>query len=103
MSATVVVDGRSYDIPDSFTYREMSVIKKLSGIRAGEIAAALEAGDTDLIVAITVIAMRRAGNNVSDDFLFDLPADGIQIVGEPEADANPPAKAARAAADKPDK
>ena len=93
----VIVDGKTYAIPDSFTYREMGTIKQISGVRAGHIADALEHGDTDLIVAITVVAMRRAGHDVDADYIFDLDSSAIEIrADEPEVDDSPPAVAAPA-------
>jgi hypothetical protein len=91
----VIVDGRSYTVPDSFTYREMGLIKKIAGLRGAEIGEALEAGDTDLIVAITVISMRRAGQDVDENFILDLAADAIVVKSDDaEDDDVPPAPAA---------
>lgn len=45
----------------SFTMRELQIIKRMSGVRAGELEEAFSAGDSDLILAIAVIAVRRNG------------------------------------------
>lgn len=45
----------------TFTMRELQIIKRMSGVRAGELEEAFNAGDTDLILAIAVIAVRRSG------------------------------------------
>lgn len=45
----------------SFTMRELQIIKRMSGVRAGELEEAFKAGDTDLLLAIAVIAVRRNG------------------------------------------
>lgn len=45
----------------SFTMRELQIIKRMSKVRAGELEEAFAAGDSDLILAIAVIAVRRNG------------------------------------------
>jgi hypothetical protein len=45
----------------SFTMRELQIIKRMSGVRAGELEEAFGAGDSDLILAVAVIAVRRNG------------------------------------------
>jgi hypothetical protein len=47
----------------SFTMRELQIIKRLAGVRAGELEEAFAAGDSDLILAIAVIAVRRNGKD----------------------------------------
>ena len=51
-----------YDLDlSSFTNRELHIIKQEADVRAGEIEEAFSAGDNDLLVAITLIVLRRAG------------------------------------------
>lgn len=84
-------DG-DYQIDASFfTNRELHKIKQLSGVRAGELQEALNAGDSDVIVAVAVIAMQRNGKAVNEDAIWDAPAGGIAFVGGDAAD--PPAPA----------
>lgn len=45
----------------SFTMRELQIIKRMSGVRAGELEEAFGAGDSSLILAVCVIAVRRNG------------------------------------------
>ena len=77
-----------------FTNRELHIIKKESGVRAGELGAALEAGDNDLIVALALIALQRNGKMTSSsaESLWDLPAGRIILDAsdEDEVDASPP-------------
>ena len=47
----------------SFTMREFQIIKRISGVRGGELSEAFNAGDMDLMVALAVIAVRRSGGN----------------------------------------
>lgn len=81
-------DGE-YDIDVSvLTNRDLHTIKRISGVRAGELQDAMEAADADLIVAFTVIALQRHGKPVIEDILWDAPAGKITYVGEP-AEADP--------------
>lgn len=84
-------DGE-YDLDVSyFTNRELNIIKRLSGVRAGELDEAFGAGDNDLIVALAVIALRRAGKTAAEDAIWDAPSGKITFVAdEVEADADPP-------------
>ena len=81
-----------------FTNRELHTIKRLAGIRAGELEEAFEAGDTDLILAFAVIALERNGIQVgkqAEEELWNAPLGKMQLVieeDEPaEDDAGPPA------------
>lgn len=85
----VVVDGREYEIPPSFTYREAGVIKRISGLGMTELEEAVLKGDSELMIATALIAMHRAGNMVDLDFLLDLPIGAITFVGD-EEEASPP-------------
>jgi len=67
------------EIDTNYTNRELRIIKEETGIRAGEIRAALLAGDNDVLVAITLIMLRRAGKGE--------PADLRDIVWEAKPDA----------------
>lgn len=58
-----------------FTNRELHLIKELSGVRAGELEEAFEAGDNDLMVALAAIAVtRKRGSKPNLDALWDAPA-----------------------------
>ncbi len=79
-----------------FTNREWRTIKELSGVRMGEFEKAMEAGDNDLIVAMTVIALRRRNIDVNVDALWDAEAGKILLRMDDEDagdDALPPVSA----------
>lgn len=59
--------------PEQLTNREGRTIKRMSGVRAGELNDALEAGDTDVLVALAKIILERAGRYVDEDALWDAP------------------------------
>lgn len=60
---------------DYFTNRELHLIKVESGVRAGELAEAFDAGDNDLMVALAAIAIwRKRGQKPNMDALWDAPA-----------------------------
>ena len=83
------LDG-DYPLPDTeFTGRELHLIKQHAGVRAGEIEEALDAGDYDVILCVTMIAMQRAGRTVDMDALLDASTGKIQVIAED--DAGPPA------------
>ncbi len=92
--ANIVVDGQKYEMPDNFTYREMNRIKRLTGLRAGELFPALEAGDTDVAVAFAITAMDREGRLESEDEIMDLELDKITLDFGEETNGGPPDEAA---------
>lgn len=81
----------SYDIDLSyFTNRELHIIKKESGLRMGEFQDAIEAGDSDFLVALALVALRRNGRELRDsEALWDLEAGKITIDAT-EDEASPP-------------
>jgi hypothetical protein len=85
------LDG-DYDLDISaFTNRELHTIKEIAGVRAGELKAAMEASDNDLVVAFAVIVLRRAGKQVHPDQLWDAELGAISFeVGETEVVERPP-------------
>jgi hypothetical protein len=92
--AKIVVDGTKYDMPDNFTYREMNRIKRLTGLRAGELFPALEAGDTDVALAFAITAADRAGLLENEEQFMDLELDKIELDFTDEVAAGPPAETA---------
>ncbi len=83
-----------------FTTLEWRWIKQTAGYLPGTVADGFEGGDPDLIVALAVIAMHRAGKIRKEDAtrtseqLADVPVDGAKIVFRAEEtvedDARPP-------------
>lgn len=59
--------------PEFMTYREWHTVKTMSGVRAGEIMDALDAGDTSLNLALVAVILRRAGRAVDENDLWDAP------------------------------
>ena len=88
--AKIVIDGTKYDMPDNFTYREMHRIKRITGLRAGELFPALEAGDTDVAMAFAVTAVDRAGMLDSEEQFMDLELDKIELDFSDEVKGGPP-------------
>jgi hypothetical protein len=48
---------------ETFTMRELQIIKRMSGVRAGELSEAFNGGDASVILALAVIAVRRNGKD----------------------------------------
>ena len=82
----IVVRGEPYDLPTDFTGRELMYLQQAAGVRFGELDHAANAGDVTVLLAITVVAMRRAGvEDASIESLADLRfnvegADGIVVM-----------------------
>lgn len=77
----------------SFTNRELHDIKGICGLRAGELGDAMAAGDTDVLVAIASVAMKRNGKSVDVDDLWDAEVGNITFDFTDESagdDAGPP-------------
>lgn len=91
--AKIVVNGESYDMPDNFTYREMHRIKRLTGLRAGELFPALEAGDTDVAMAFAITAADRVGKLQDEEQFMDLELDAIELDFTDEVPDSPPVEA----------
>jgi len=93
-------DG-TYDLDLSvpFNGRELHLIKELAGVRLGEIPAALEADDYDVLIAITAITLTRNGKlqknaalRAAQEILMEAPAGSIRadFTDTVEDDAEPP-------------
>lgn len=92
---TFTVDGRQFDLPaiETLTFRDYGLIKKWTGLRAGELEEAFGAGDSDPVMALMVIGMRRAGHTIEPDFLLDMDPGLLEVqVDAPEVPADPPAE-----------
>jgi hypothetical protein len=76
----ITVNGQDFQLEPPFTNRELHLIKQIAGVRSAEIWPALEAGDTDVIVAFAHIAVRRTSQNrPSLDELWELPVGDIDV------------------------
>lgn len=79
------------------TNREMRMIRKISGVRGGEVIEAIRSSDNDFFIALAVITLARFGKppEAVEEMLLDAPIGTSQVdmsYGEPEAesDARPP-------------
>lgn len=86
-------DG-DYPLELKFNHRELHLIKKIAGVRGAELEEAFLAGDTDMVVALTLIALKRAGMNAPEDDIWEASTGAIvlDVEAEEEADAVPPAE-----------
>lgn len=82
-------DGE-YPFESNYSYAELHTIKRLAGVRGGELMDALESGDSDIIVAAAVIALERAGKNPDEADIWKATVGSIQLVGEPSTDPTTP-------------
>lgn len=78
------------ELEQGFTNRELHTIKEVAGVRANEVEEAFNAGDNDILVALAVIALRRAGLPIHMDTIWDAPAGAIKVLADTEDDAGPP-------------
>lgn len=94
--AKIIIEGvppwdGTYELDESyFTNRELHTIKKVAGVRAGELADAFQAGDSDIVIALAVIAAARQGTTIPPDDLWDAKAGAIRAEFGEEVDAGPP-------------
>lgn len=98
MAAEIVIE----DVPGAngrypldmtyFTARELHILKVETGIRPNEMEAAIEAGDTDIVIGLALIALRRAGKTVPSSVIWDSVIGKIRLdvtEDEPEEAAEP--------------
>jgi len=81
------IDGRTYEMPefDSLTFREAKLMKQNTGLTMGRMLAAFEEMDSEVILALALVAIRRQDGSVDVEALYDLPINKVQLV-VPEAD-----------------
>ena len=88
------LDGE-YEFDDSrFTMRDFHTIKRIAGVRAGELADAYLAGDTDLRLALALIALERNGRPGVEDQLWEADLGAIRLELGDGDDTSPPSEAA---------
>lgn len=89
------LDG-DYEFDDSrFTMRDFHTIKRISGVRAGELTDAYLSGDTDLRLAIAVIALERNGRTGVEQDLWNAELGAIKLeLGDGDDDSPPADRAA---------
>lgn len=80
-------DGEYEIDAERLTNRDYHTIKQVSGLRANEILEALEAGDLDVLVALAVCALYRAGHKdtkMTAERLLDSESGGITVYADDE-------------------
>ena len=95
----IKIDGQEFPFPEDFTFREMNLVKRTTGLRAGQIYDELERGDSDVVFAMAVIALRRANPLADVETLFDSKIEQIELIlepgeGEEDEESLPPAEGA---------
>lgn len=78
-------DG-DYPLELKFNHRELHLIKKIAGVRGAELEEAFLAGDTDMVVALTLIALKRDGKTVPEDDIWEAGTGAIVLDVEAEED-----------------
>lgn len=91
------LDGEYEVDAEKFTNRDLHTIKQIAGVRAGELEEAWASIDNDLLVAFTVVALRKQGFTVDNDVLeaiWDADLGSLTFVAgdEEETDAGPPSQ-----------
>ncbi len=87
-NAKLIYEGREYEIPKKFTYRELGLIRDISGVT--DVKSAIRALDETLMVALLVVCKRRAGERFNVDQLLDLEVGEIDAREEEEPAEDPP-------------
>jgi hypothetical protein len=75
----------------TFSMRELNIIKRMSGVRAGELSEAFAAGDSDVIFAMAVVAVRRNGRDweAFEKIGWEVDFDAYEFVTEEDAADEP--------------
>jgi hypothetical protein len=76
---TVTVDGKTYAFPRNFTFVEDRIAFAIAGVHAGSLVAELAMGNPQPVLALAVVAMKRAGVDVDMDKLENLPVNLIEV------------------------
>lgn len=84
----LVIDGREYQMPTSFTLGEARVVKRLTGRVLDELGG-LSGSDPDWIVALVWIAMHREDATVTVEQVEALDFGDLQMEGQ-EDEPSPP-------------
>ena len=68
-------DGREYPVPDysQVTFRENQLVKRVTGLRVGELQEAFEKNDSDAVLALFLISKMRMDGDVDVDAILDTP------------------------------
>jgi hypothetical protein len=76
---------------ETFTMRELQIIKRMSGVRAGELSEAFNGGDASVILALAVIAVRRNGKDWEqfERVAWECSFDAFEFVADEEVADEP--------------
>lgn len=92
-TVNITVEGEDYVLDcTEFTAREVGVIKRIGNVKGLlDVGPALESGDLELIVALAIIAAKRAGVTLDPEALLDGKAGVVKLsIPTPEG-GDPPA------------
>jgi len=94
-------DGRDYPVPDysAVTFRENQLVKKVTGLRVGELQEAFEKNDSDAVLALFLISKMRMDGDIDIDAILDTPVLEFTIKTKDLEDETVPTPAAEAAED----
>lgn len=79
----IVIEGRKYEFPEKLKLGEIRLIKQIADVGMNQMMGALEAGDPNVVAALVLIVMRRAGKRVELEELDELDITEINF-GEEE-------------------
>jgi hypothetical protein len=86
----VTIDGQTYPFDLDLTFREDDIVRRVSGIGAGNIHSASNEGDSRWILAICAIAYIRAGKDPESLPDMKIRAVDVDFTDEAEGEADPP-------------
>lgn len=95
------LDGE-YPLDLTFKYRDFHMLKQIANVRANEVSEALAARDTDLVIALAAISMKRAGKMFDIEALWDAPIDSITLEGDVEDVPTQPAESGNSESNSPE-
>lgn len=79
--------------PETLTQGEAHKIKKATGLRLGELEDAVDAGDSDMVIAFATVVLDRAKKRYDIESLWDAPLGSIVLEADEESvegdDADP--------------
>ena len=71
--------------PETLTQGEAHKIKKATGLRLGELEDAVDAGDTDMVIAFAIVVLDRAKKRYDIESLWDAPLGAVILEADESA------------------
>jgi len=65
--AKLIIDGKPYDVPASFTLGEARTIRRIAGVPLAGLQEALEAAEPDAIAALVLVVLQREDPAVTEE------------------------------------